>query len=50
MVKLLKKLGLHGNGLGFYCLRHAFETVAGAGANQAAVNLAMGHVDSRRLE
>ncbi|MGD0655105.1 MAG: tyrosine-type recombinase/integrase [Thermoguttaceae bacterium] len=43
--KLLKKLKLHHRGLGFYTLRHVFETVAGGSLDQVSVNEIMGHVD-----
>jgi integrase len=43
--KLLDELKLHRAGLGFYCLRHGFETVAGASRDQVAVDAIMGHVD-----
>ncbi|MGA7699181.1 MAG: tyrosine-type recombinase/integrase [Thermoguttaceae bacterium] len=41
--KLLVKLGLHRNGLGFYALRHAFETIGGDSRDQVAVDFIMGH-------
>lgn len=45
--RLLKKLKINGRrGLGFYTLRHVFETVAGESRDQVAVNAIMGHVDS----
>ncbi len=44
---LLKTIGINGRkGLGFYALRHVFETVAGESCEQVAVNAIMGHVDS----
>ncbi len=44
-IKLLKKLKLHRRGLGFYTLRHTFETEAGGSRDQVATNAIMGHVD-----
>ncbi|MEX0585605.1 MAG: tyrosine-type recombinase/integrase, partial [Pirellulales bacterium] len=41
--KRLDPLGLHRPGLGFYALRHTFETVAGESRDQVAVNYIMGH-------
>lgn len=46
MAKLLKRLKIHRAGLGFYALRHTFETVAGESRDQVAVNAVMGHVDN----
>ena len=43
--KLLDDLKLHRPGLGFYALRHTFETVAGESKDQIAVDHVMGHVD-----
>jgi integrase len=43
--RLLDELNLHKHGLGFYTLRHVFETVAGGSTDQVAVNLVMGHAD-----
>lgn len=43
--RLLAELGLKRRGLGFYAIRHTFETVAGNSRDQVAVNALMGHVD-----
>jgi integrase len=44
--KLLHKLQINGRrGLGFYTLRHCFETVGGESKDQVAVDAIMGHVD-----
>lgn len=44
--KLLDESKLYRPGLGFYALRHTFETIGGETADQVAVNSIMGHVDS----
>lgn len=46
-INLLHKLRINGRrGLGYYTLRHCFETYAGESKDQVAVDAIMGHVDS----
>jgi len=44
--KVIRRLGLKRPRIGFYALRHTFETIAGATTDQIAVNAIMGHIDS----
>ncbi len=43
--KLVKQLGIHKNGWGFYLLRHTFATRGGDCCDQVAVDFIMGRVD-----
>jgi len=43
---LMQKLGFYRKGLGFYVLRHVFETVGDEVLDKHAVDHIMGHIDS----
>jgi integrase len=42
---LMKAVGVHRDGIGFYTLRHVFRTVADAARDSVAIDLIMGHSD-----
>jgi integrase len=42
---LLRRLGLHRPGIGFYVLRHVFRTVADIARDPVAIDVIMGHTD-----
>lgn len=42
---LMKAVGVHRPGLGFYSLRHVFRTVADSSRDFPAIDLIMGHAD-----
>jgi integrase len=43
--RLMKTVGIHDEGIGFYTLRHVFRTVADAARDPVAIDLIMGHTD-----
>lgn len=43
--KLAKAVGVHRSGIGFYCLRHVFQSVADGARDPVAVKAIMGHAD-----
>ncbi|MDZ4780096.1 MAG: tyrosine-type recombinase/integrase [Planctomycetia bacterium] len=44
--KILLKLGLHRSGLGFYSLRHVFQTIGDEAGDPVATSYIMGHADA----
>jgi integrase len=42
---VMKAVGVHHEGIGFYTLRHVFRTVADAARDPVAIDLIMGHTD-----
>jgi integrase len=48
--RLLGDLGLRRGRIGFYGLRHSFETIGGEARDQVAVNFLMGHADGSMAE
>lgn len=44
--KLTDRVGCRRDGVGFYALRHTFETIGGDAKDQIAVNYVMGHCDA----
>lgn len=48
--KLLRELKLHRPGLGFYTLRHSFQTVGGGSLDRSAVSHIMGHLEGTMAE
>jgi integrase len=44
--ELLKAVGIHQEGIGFYTCRHVFRTIADAARDPVAIDLIMGYTDS----
>ena len=42
--RLVRRLGIHRPGLGFYALRHTFQTVGGGTKDEPAISAIMGHI------
>jgi integrase len=46
MAKVLKALKIHRKGLGFYALRHTFQTIGEKSRDKDAVRAIMGHAEA----